>query len=796
MKERRAFGLGCVLLGLGLLFVILRLHVATDITHFLPEGENGDDVHLARELAAGELSRTMVLLVDAPDAETAARASRAFEARLRATPAIADGTARLVGGSLPGMEEAMWRLYAPHRLAFLAADADAARAALTDEGLRRAVAELKHKLASPMSTFLGRVAPQDPLLILPHLFESLLGGDGEGMKLVDGRFVTQDEHGAVLLLTTRASASDAAAVRPLLAAIDAQFAALNAGFDGALALHESGTHMFALSSEAQIKSDIQRVSIGSTIGLLLLFVVMFRSLRLMLLVLPTLASGFVAGTATCLAVFGSVHGLTLAFGAALIGVSVDYAVHFHCHHQLSPSPAGPRATLREIWPGLLLGAGTTIVGFVALMASSFPGLRQLAVFAAAGITAAVLSTWLFLPLLAGPAGRPTAQSRGLVRVLGRRLFGSQDAGPATPRRRALLALPAVVVAALAAIGVPQLRWNDDFADLNKVDPALEARDRAVRERVVRFEQRRLVVATGVDEEAALVADDGAQRALDALVAAGGLRGFRGIGHMLPSAAQQRAVENAVHSCPDLWPRLERVLEADEFRSAPFAPFHELLEQPPAPPLTFAELAASPLADLVEPFRFTWSGGPGFVTFLHGLADEAALRDALAAVPGAKLIDIAGALSSAYGAYRARLLELWLLGLGAVLALVALRHRRFAPTAIACAPALLAAAGTVGLLTLCGLELNMLSLVALLMVVSMGVDYGVFLAEHRHRPQHRDATLLGVVLAGLSTLLGFGLLSLSSQPPLLHIGLTSGVGVLLCLALAPTLCAFTAPNRDA
>ena len=93
MNERRAFGLGCLLLALGLLFVLLRLQVATDITHFLPEGENGDDVHLARELAAGELSRTMVLLIDAPDAETAARASRAFEQRLRSTPVIAAGIA-------------------------------------------------------------------------------------------------------------------------------------------------------------------------------------------------------------------------------------------------------------------------------------------------------------------------------------------------------------------------------------------------------------------------------------------------------------------------------------------------------------------------------------------------------------------------------------------------------------------------------------------------------------------------------------------------------------------------------
>ena len=39
-------------------------------------------------------------------------------------------------------------------------------------------------------------------------------------------------------------------------------------------------------------------------------------------------------------------------------------------------------------------------------------------------------------------------------------------------------------------------------------------------------------------------------------------------------------------------------------------------------------------------------------------------------------------------------------------------------------------GTLALASLLGMGLNMLSLVALLMVVSMGVDYGVLLAENR------------------------------------------------------------------
>lgn len=787
--DRRALIAGCALLAVLGTFLALQMRVATDITHFLPAGSSADDVHLARELASGELSRTMVILVDAPDATTAADVSVQFEAALLANATVKLGTARLVAGSGQGIEDAMWQTYAPHRVAFLAEDATAAAAALTDEALANSAAKLKRKLGTPMSTFLIKAAPSDPLLILPQLFERFMGERSGGLKLVDGRFLTDKEDAAVLFLTTSTSASDASAIRPLVDGLRATFAELNEKFDDTLSLHISGTHLFALAAEGSIRADIQRVSIGSVVGLVSLFLIMFRSLRLMLLVLPILGMGFLAGSSACLLFFGSVHGLTLAFGAALIGVSVDYGVHFHCHHLHAGSAGKARQSLRSIWPGLALGAATTITGFLALIASSFPGLRQLAVFAVFGIAAAALSTQLFLPALASKTRTTTGFANSIVAALNRLWFGER-------RSRLALALPPIAIALIAAIGLPQLEWNDGLADLNKVDPVLEANDQAVRNRVVRFEQRRLVVATGATEELALQANDQIHRELAQLQARGGVKGFRGIAQMLPSAKTQQEVDAVARSDVQLWPRLERAFAKHQFVASAFEPWRDLLAAEAPAPLTFADLANGPLASMVQPFRFTWSGGVGFVSFLDELIDEQGLRDAFATIAGADLIDITGTLSSAYGAYRERLLQLWLIGLGAILLLVATRHRALRPTLTAYLPAVLGAAGTAGILALCGLALNMLSLVALLMVVSMGVDYGVFLAEHRDDAKARAATLLAVVLAGTSTILGFGLLALSSQPPLFHIGLTSAVGVLLCLLLAPTVCALMTPQADA
>lgn len=789
-SEGRRLVVGVAILAGLASWVVAGLRVTTDITHFLPRGEAGEQLELARQLASGELPRTMVLLATAdpnagPEAETqGARAvalSRAFEAALRAEPAVAAQLAFLDAGPPDGVEEALWTLYQPRRFAFVADDTEGVEAATRQEALAAAARDLKRRLATPMSSLLNRVAPGDPFLVLPKLFERLAGGgSAEGLAVIDGRFCTDDGRSAVLFLGTRASSSDSAAQRPFLAGVARAFERVRETFGDAV-LEQSGAHRFAIRAEDAVRADIQRVSVGSMLLLTALFLMAFGSLRLVLLTLPVVATGFLAGTTACTVLFGEVHGLTLAFGAALIGVSIDYAVHFHCHHLLHPSVDGPRQTLRGILPGLGLGAATTVVGFVALLVSTFPGLRELAVFAAVGITCALAATWWSLPALVGrggAAGRPARLGAGLRRRL-------EGLG-----RPALLA-PALLVAAVIAAGITRFEWNDDITDLNRLDPELLAEDEGVRQRVVRYEQRRLVVCVGLDEEAALQINDRAQVVLEAALDDGLLAGFRGVGDLLPSARRQHEVEQAFKATPALWSRMEQALVAEGFVAAPFAPFRDALSEPLSEPLTREDLAGSAMAPLVRPFLTELEDGRvAVLSFVHGLEEAAALRRRLGGV-GAHLIDIRGEITGAFAAYRQKMALLLGIGLIGIVLLVALRHRLggrpgwLRATAAACAPALLGAAGTIAVLGLLGIPLNVLSLVALLMVVSMGVDYGVFFAEE-HGGKGLDATHLAVVIAGISTVFGFGLLAWSDQPALRSIGATSGIGVVLCLILAPTL----------
>lgn len=108
-----------------------------------------------------------------------------------------------------------------------------------------------------------------------------------------------------------------------------------------------------------------------------------------------------------------------------------------------------------------------------------------------------------------------------------------------------------------------------------------------------------------------------------------------------------------------------------------------------------------------------------------------------------------------------------------------RYRSLALSLAAYLPAILAAATSLALATwVTGQPANLLHLLGLLLVLSMGEDYGVFLVESRGDEGELAATTAAVSIACVTTVLSFGLLALSTNPALRAVGLTTGLGMIL------------------
>jgi predicted exporter len=773
--------IGVLLLGAMAVFVSLRLEVSSDITAFLAAGDDVRLAKLSRQLAESDLSKTTVLVIDSTDGDTAA----AIEAAdgLAASLAEHEEVAWVRAGWSEDQSEAIHALYFPRRMYFTAERAELEHA-LSPEGLAESAKHLQDQLRLPTAALIKKLAPEDPLLRYPAMLERLEHSRAGPLEVVDGHFVTE-EGGAVVLFSSVHSPFRAQQQGPLQAMISERFAELQqAAADSGheLMLRQSGVGRFALRAESRIRGDITRISILSTIGVIALFVLLFRGLRLVLLSLVPLAAGVLTATTVSLLAFGSIHGLTLAFGASLIGVCIDYPIHLFNHHTLEPAAGGAAGSARRIRAGLLLGALTTVAGFLGLGWTSFPGVREIAVFAAVGVFAALLATMFLLPPLMADEPKPIALQRRLAGVAGALLVEMQA------RRRLLYLLPVAALLAIA-VAIPRVEFVDDVSALTETDADLLAEDEAVRALVSRMDAGRLIIAIADDDEQALRKNDEVHARLLEAQAANELESFRSLHDLIWSRELQERNLAAYGDPEQFRARLDEAFVGQGFRSGVFGPFIDVLAScqagQGAAPLDLPTLLESPLGDAANSMRVELDGQVGILTLVRGVDDLEALRARMHDLDDVHVFDQRALLAEIYAGHRKQTLELVGVGLLAVLLIVFLRYRRVGLTLAAFLPALLAAGTTVAILALAGFALNLLHLVSLLLVLSMGVDYGVFLVESRTHPQEVAATILSLFACCVSTVLAFGLLAMSSNPALRAIGLTTGLGVLASLVLAPT-----------
>jgi predicted exporter len=751
------------------------VELSTDIANFMPAESDAELASLASSLADSELTRTMILTVGADDADAAVAGARALAERLRDQPEIASLRTGIDAGQL----EEFYRLYFPHRHAFLSEDPEReVPALLAPEALRQRARTVRESLALPTATFTKQLATSDPIGAFERIV-SRLRTQRPPLDAHDGHFVTPDRRFAVMFLTTRHSAFDSEPQARLLSDVEAAFAAVAAQSPAPLSLEKSGANRFAVAAEAGIRRDVHWIMAVSSLGVAVVFLAFLRSLYFFLLVVLPSISGILAATAAVRVCFGRIDGVTMAFGACLIGVAIDYSIHVIDHYQLDPR-ADIRAVVRKLRASVAVGGLTTMASFVGLALTSFPGFREIGLFATIGIGVALAVTLFVLPAFL--SGVPPERRAPPLAVRAARAFGDAVRWLAAHPR--VLAAAPILCIAVTAIFAPRLRFDDDLTNLMSLDPALRAEEERVRARVAREDSGRVIFALGDDAEQAVARNDAVAARLDAAQRAGRVGEFRSLHALLWSRELQQRNLSAFAAQPDLAQRVEVAFAAEGFRPEALAPFRAELAVPAPPPLGAAELRASPLRELVTPLLLELGDRTAAVTYLRGAADREALEAELAGLEHVHVFDQGAFMNAIYREFRVTTIQQVGVGSGLVVLVLVLYYRRLRPALAAFVPSLLVAGATLAVFAAANVPMNLLHVTSLVMVMGMGVDYGVFLVDSAGDPNELDGTLVSLFLSCITTVFVFGTLAISEHAALRAMGATTALGILLSFFLAP------------
>ncbi len=723
--------------------------------------------------------------------------------------------ARLRGPELPEIYTGPGRDLSPEKLASLCSHAPGLLDAgtilslgerLDAESIRTALRGDARQLLAPAGLALREVVALDPLNIRELLFGRLaaLAGPG-GFTVRDGRFTDASGRYALVLAKPSAPMSDALAAAAVMERVSRAVAELPPGTE----THVTGSYRHTDANARIIKEDLGRILPVSSLllaGLLFLFI---RSVRALCVMVVPFAAVCIAAMATA-AVYGSVSGIVLGFGSVLLGITADYAIH--AYYAITGADRAEKG-LEQLVKPLLAGAGTTAAAFMTLHFSAIPAIRQMSVFALAGLGAALLFALAALPhmLRSGGSGIP------------RRAAGSGESSV----RLLPAGLLALLCVSVAAYCFATLRFDGDIRSLSYV-PADAAKDEEAFRSIWRAPREAcLAVAAGNGT------DEGFERALrindavwDALASGrkdtsgpgetsgakganvggdaeagstsanpGGpprtgstnvTGGFSGIAPLLPSKERQEAGRAAWRA---LWrehgeqtlARINQAAPECGFAPSAFAPFAAWMAGPPGPvtPETLRSAGGGLFLDMfvnrAKDLSFVYTLLPD----RDGL--DPGLRRALEKT-GAHILSGSDFRTELADAAGNDIFRFCALTFAVVIGAVAVIFRSAGRCLAVLLPMLAGFAATLALFRLSGMAVNMFHAVALPLVIALSLDYGIFMqtALEGRMAAH---TAKSVALSALTTLAGFGGLLLARHPALFSLGLTVTGGIAVAMAAA-------------
>ena len=535
-----------------------------------------------------------------------------------------------------------------------------------------------------------------------------------------------------------------------------------------VSIYYSGVPVHSFYSQKSAQLQISIISTISIIATFFLFLFTYKSIGVFIVCMGTLALS--TGLAYCITsiLFPSIHIFSFVFGTSVIGVTMDYSIHYITHWYFEN---GARDVIKKIFASLFLGLLTTVISYVALSFSSIALLRQLSVFSIVGVTGSFLTVVIVFPLI---FKNPPKKNNNGVLTLSETYLRSYSSVFAN--RRKMLSFAAAILICVSVWGVTKIRTDFSATGLYSIPDNLIGQEIAVNERMGNMSNTDLVIvkADSVDalaekEEllAPLLKDEQ----------------YLALSKFLPSIKKQR--ENILLVKKELLPLLEQQTEALALDRQTFLNIRKDIEQSEEHLVGIEQLAQfSALSSLQK--LILKNDGSYFSVIILQKGLNAQIKSSIEAADfGIKVFSVLPAINAAL---ERTAHEAMLFNVGAYLliffVIFMFLYKKQALVIIAIQMFCLLL--NLGIHGLFGIPVNIFSILALILSLGISMDFFIFFS---HNAEIKGITFIAVFLSMLTTILSFGTLSFSSFIPVRSFALSLFIGIVCAFVFAPIVMLF-------
>ena len=656
---------------------------------------------------------------------------------------------------------------------------------ITADNIQKSIASDYSTLMSPVSFITKKLIAKDPLYFTPIALKKFSAFNIGNNFQVFGRYFISDNHRNLIILITPVSTNKTASNNILFDGIDDIIANLTLVDFKDIRVDYFGNAVVALGNANQIKKDIIITITIAMLVLILVITLFFRSKRTFLIVFLPVVFGALVSLAMLFILKKEVSAISLAIGSVLLGISVDYALHIYSHFRQHQSK---KLIFKNLSTPIILSSLTTASAFLSLYFINSEALNDLGLFAAISILSAAIFSLIVLPHLLGSKKEVASEHKpNWIDKLANYNFSGNG----------YLKSGIIITTIILYFAAQHVGFDADMMKNNYMSDELKQVEKRLNAVTNLSKKTIYIVSPGKNIDDALENNTLTSTIINKLTNEQIIQTAAVVNNIFPSQSQQ---EEAIIRWNKYWENKRETVIKDVAKAAvstgfsnkAFNNFNTWLVR------DFSTITPANAGIIQQLFldKFiietdTMSAIINVVKVGSNEEDINKVYDAFAEEDAMWIIDKRLITSEFVTILKDNFNKLIIISLSFVFIILLIAYGRIELTIITMIPMIFSWIWTVGIMGLLGIEFNIFNVIILTFIFGLGIDYSIFimrglLMEYKYGIHDISSYKVSVILSGITTLLGIGVLIFAAHPALRSIATMSIIGILSVVFITLTL----------
>ncbi len=637
-------------------------------------------------------------------------------------------------------------------------------------------------LTSPAGMVVKDIVAGDPLGISFVALKKLQALQiSDNYEPYDGYLVSKDQKYLSFFIQPAFAANETGKNKKMLHQFDELIAKVKQQHS-TVSIEYFGAPAVAAGNAAQMQQDTILTLSLTVVLLLALFFYFFRRKRVPVLILLPVVYGALFGMACVYWIQGSVSVVALGAGSLIMGIAVNYSLHFFTHFRQHPDI---RETIRELTVPMTIGGFTTIAAFFGLRLVNAAILQDMGLFAGFSLIGAALSTLIFLPPLVVFRYKPSVLKTTLIDKI----------GDWQPYRNKLLVTSIFLLTPVMLYFSQRADFEEDLMQMNYMSPAMQQAQNRLNSLSAEALGAVYVVSEGKTLDEALAHAEQVMPQMQQMKADGAIQQISSpLLLMTSGAAQQKAIDRWKQFwTPERVSQTKALLQQEGktlgFKPEAFDGFSNMTTGDYAIVNWTEETAVKPLFDGLI-------GRQGANTTVLNIVkvkqdQRAAVFNTLSEHKEVIVFDKQHTAQALVSLLKDDFNRILLFTSILVFVTLLIAYGRIELALMTFLPMIITWVWILGLMGMLGLKFNIVNIIISTLIFGLGDDYSIFimdglLEEYRTGKKKVNTIKTSVYLSAITTILGLGVLVLAKHPAMKSIAFISITGILCVLFVAQTV----------